>query len=300
MPVRLLPLLTDQPQSGLRLAAQLGVNRVSVHTLAHALQAEGYPLSVSRRGYALPAGTPAPQLLQLQGRPYRYLGRCGSTQDELRAWATASPPAPAGAVVLAEQQTAGRGRRGRVWDSSGAGLTFSVLLPGSLTLPQLGLLPLAAGVALHEAAGVGGLKWPNDLLAPDGGKLAGILLEADLRGEELQRAVLGIGLNVHDAPPGAAHLSAFRPGVTRAGVLEVLLGRLDRWLNAPAGEVLDAWRRASVTLGQQVQVQTLAGPVSGLALDLAPDGSLLVQPDHGPPLTISAGDVQLISRKEHP
>ena len=82
---RLLPLLTEEPQSGERLAAVIGVGRVSVNTLARQLQDDGYPVTVSRRGYALEEGTPAPRLLDLQGRAYRYLGQTTSTQDELRA-----------------------------------------------------------------------------------------------------------------------------------------------------------------------------------------------------------------------
>ena len=83
---RLLPLLTETPQSGSMLAARLGVGRVSVSTLARHLQAQGYPVQVSRQGYALHAGTPAPWLPDiaggLQGRAFRYLGTVGSTQDE--------------------------------------------------------------------------------------------------------------------------------------------------------------------------------------------------------------------------
>ena len=329
MPERLLPLLTESPQSGERLAAALGTGRVSVHTLAHALQTQGYPVTVSRRGYALQAGTPAPWLLNLEGRAYRYLGTAGSTQDELRAWA-ADPhtPAPAGAVVLAERQTAGRGRRGRVWEAgaaqvaggqqaqlqeAGRNLTFSVLLPPQPDLGRLSLLPLAAGVALaqttQQLAGVGGLKWPNDLLDKQGRKLAGVLLEADLRGEEVTRAVLGIGLNVGSAPPvtaapqgtpsagaGAACLHDFAPTLGRAEVLLALLGALDTWLAAPAAQILAAWRAASVTLGQQVQVQTVQGPVSGMAQDIGPDGALLVQTAAGETHRITAGDVQLIGQ----
>ncbi|WP_407569530.1 biotin--[acetyl-CoA-carboxylase] ligase [Deinococcus altitudinis] len=309
---RLLPLLTETPQSGERLARLLGVGRVSVNTLAHALRQEGYPLVVSRRGYALQAGTPAPWLVpELAGRPYRYLGSTTSTQNELRAWA-ADPhsPAPAGAVVLAEHQTAGRGRRGRVWEDRGAqadtapdtarNLTFSLLLPPQPELNRLSLLPLAAGVALAQAtqalAGVGGLKWPNDLLGPDGRKLAGILLEADLRGEEVTRAVLGIGLNVGSGPAGAAWLHEFAPGLRRDVVLLALLSSLNEWLAAPAEQILAAWREASVTLGQQVQVQTQAGTVTGQARDIGPDGALLVQTGSGELHRVTAGDVQLVGQ----
>ena len=316
MPARLLPLLTESPQSGERLAARLGVGRVSIHSLAHALQQDGYPVEVSRRGYALSAGTPAPWLIDLGGRPYRYLGSTTSSQDELRTWAAdAASPATSGAVVLAERQTAGRGRRGRTWEGeapqvpgSARNLTFSLLLPPQPDLQRLSLLPLAAGVALartvRQLTGVGGLKWPNDLLAPaeagqPGRKLAGILLEADLRGEEVTRAVLGIGLNVGSAPPvahpsGAAHLHEFAPQLRRDQVLLALLPALDLWLAAPADQVLDAWREVSVTLGQQVQVQTLAGPVTGLAHDLAPDGALLIRTADGETHRVTAGDVQLV------
>lgn len=310
MPARLLPLLTEAPQSGERLAELLGVGRVSVNTLAHALRQEGYPVTVSRRGYALQAGTPAPWLMpELAGRhrPYRYLGTTSSTQNELRAWA-ADPlsSAPAGAVVLAERQTAGRGRRGRVWETQGQeadasrNLTFSLLLSPQPDLNRLSLLPLAAGVALAQAtqalAGVGGLKWPNDLLTPDGRKLAGILLEADLRGEEVTRAVLGVGLNVGSCPAGAAHLHEVAPGLRRDTVLLAVLSALDEWLSAPAEQILNAWRSASVTLGHQVQVQTQAGAVTGLAQDIGPDGALLVRTVTGALHRVTAGDVQLVGR----
>ena len=299
VPARLLPLLGPQPQSGERLAAQLGIGRARLHGLAHELLTQGYPLLVSRRGYALESGTPAPQLLELHGRAYRYLGTLDSTQDELRRW-TADPlePAPPGALVLAERQTAGRGRRGRVWEGGGRNLTFSLLLPPGLDLASLSLLPLAAGVALcgvtRALAGVGGLKWPNDLLAPDGRKLAGLLLEADLRGEEVMRAVLGLGLNVASAPAGAACLHEFRPGLARSELLTELLAALDHWLTAPAEQVLAAWRSASVTLGRRVELQSPAGPLRGVAQDIGPDGALLLLTDAGTLRRIGAGDVQLI------
>ncbi|CAM4053886.1 biotin--[acetyl-CoA-carboxylase] ligase [Deinococcus frigens] len=305
MPQRLLDLLTDTPQSGERLAGRLAVGRVTVHTLAHKLLESGIPVQITRAGYALAPGTPAPGLVRRAGTlgaAMRYLGTVGSTQDTVRAWADdAADPAPHGAVVVAEYQTGGRGRRGRAWSPAPGALTFSVLLRGGgedggetpLTLPELALMPLAAGVAVQAACGVGGLKWPNDLLAPGGRKLAGILLEADLRGEEARRAVLGIGLNVSGAPAGAAHLSELRSGVTRAGVLGSVLAQLDRWLRAPPAEILEAWARVSVTLGRPVRVQTPRGPLEGVAERLDAGGSLIVQTPNGPH-TVSAGDVELI------
>lgn len=310
MPQRLLPLLSDQPQSGEALGAQLGVNRVTVSTLAHRLEEEGVPLRISRAGYALDPGTPVPALVAVRGefgRAMRYAGTVGSTQDEVRAWADdPHSPAPHGAVCVAERQTGGRGRRGRAWDTRSGVLVFSVLLRRDLSLAELALAPLAAGVALHAAATRGapgaplGLKWPNDLLARDGRKVAGILLEAELRGEEARRAVLGLGVNVTAAPPGAAHLGEWRPGLTRAELLGDTLAALEHWLAQPPGAVLDAWRAASLTLGRPVEVATPRGPVAGVAEDLDTVGSLLVRSSDGILHTVSAGDVQLVGTLSPP
>jgi len=153
-------------------------------------------------------------------------------------------------------------------------------------------------VALAETAEVGGLKWPNDLLAPDGRKLAGVLLEADLRGEEVRYILLGIGLNVHEAPlpPEAAFLEAYRSGLRRVDLLARLLARLEHWYDrlADAGAVRDAWRRFSYTLGRTVRIETPAGPVEGLAEDIEPSGALRVRLPDGTRRTVSAGDVALL------
>jgi len=304
MPARLLPLLTESPQSGDTLGARLGVNRVTVNTLARRLLAQGVPVVTTRGGYALAPGTPAPGLVPVTGtfgQALRYLGTVGSTQDEVRAWADdPAGPAPQGSVVVAERQTAGRGRRGRTWDTTHGTLAFSLLLSGPLALPELGRMPLAAGVALHAACASfgapGGLKWPNDLLAPDGRKLAGILLEADLRGEEARRAVLGIGVNVSAAPGDAACLTEWVSGLTRAALLGRLLAELERWLCAPADEVLAAWKAASVTLGREVKVNTPRGELRGVALDLDAQGSLMIQTPGGEMVTAYGGDVEVVGK----
>ena len=297
MPARLLPLLTEQPQTGDALGAALGVGRVTVNTLARRLQDEGVPVLIGRGGYALHADAPAPALVPVRGefgRALRYSGTVGSTQDALRAWAEdAQAPAPHGSVYVAERQTAGRGRRGNAWETTHGSLTFSVLLRGPLALAELAEVPLRAGVALQRAAGLGALKWPNDLLAPDGRKLSGLLLEAELRGEEARQAVLGIGLNVSEAPPGAAHLAEFGPPPRRPELLGEVLWQLEHWLSRPFPEVLDAWRGASATLGQTVQVRVGDTLWEGRAHDLDEHGNLLLDTPQGR-RTVSGGEVRLI------
>lgn len=287
----LLSVLNTVPQSAERLAGRLGLSPGTVEAELARLTGEGVPLLASPAGYALAPGTPVPASLRPRGafgRAYRYHGTLGSTQDELRAWRVA----PHGAVVLAERQAAGRGRRGRPWHGVGEALTFSLLLSEGPVLGDPTLAPFAAGVALRAACGVGGLKWPNDLLAPDGRKLAGVLLESELRGAQVRRALLGVGLNVRGAPPGAAALNEFRP-VNRAELLSELLWQLERWLAAPREEVLAAWRENNVTLGREVSVQTAAGELRGVARTLEWDGALSVE-TAGKTLRVTAGDVALV------
>jgi BirA family biotin operon repressor/biotin-[acetyl-CoA-carboxylase] ligase len=288
----LLDLLDETYQRGETLADRLGVSRAAVSKEAKRLLAEGFPVEVSRRGYRIRPGTPLPHLFQPEGRlgkPYRYLGRVGSTQDILRAWAEAG--APEGALVLAEVQERGRGRRGRPWESRpGESLTFSLLLRPALPLSALSLLPLLAGLALFEAVGLGGLKWPNDLLSEDGRKLGGILLEAKAEGEEVAYALLGVGVNVAWAPEGAASLQEFGP-YSRREVLLAFLRRLEALLpileNPEA--LLARYRQASYTLGRRVRVETPKGVVEGVAQEVLPDGSLLVGG-----VRVGAGEVALL------
>jgi BirA family biotin operon repressor/biotin-[acetyl-CoA-carboxylase] ligase len=183
------------------------------------------------------------------GTPRLHLRTTESTSDRARDLALAG--APHGALVTAAEQTAGRGRQGRVWTTQpGAAVTMSVILRDP---PPL--LPLVAAVAVAESCGEDSLiKWPNDVLV-GGRKVAGILAEG--RPHE-GWAVLGIGVNVAvevDDLPEELREKAGSLGRTRADVepfLSSLLGALDRWLTAGTGAVLDAWRARDALLGQEV------------------------------------------------
>lgn len=246
----------------------------------------------------------------------------GSTNADLLARAAAEPGAPEGQVLVAEEQTAGRGRLGRTWTSvPGAALTFSVLLrPATVPPARRGWLPLLAGVAVASAvrsvteggAGAGGgkgvdavLKWPNDVLAGDR-KLAGILAEQSPDGSAV---VIGTGINVAtpaDALPAspagvpATSLLAEGAAVAREPLLAEVLRQLERWYLAFRADpdpvrtgLLDAYRPLCTTLGQRVRVELPNGRfMTGVASGIDADGRLLVadNPDD-PPLAISAGEV---------
>ena len=177
-----------------------------------------------------------------------------STQDVARDM-------PIGSVVIADHQTAGRGRLERRWDAPpGTALLVSfVLRPAPL-------LSLAAGVAAAEACGPEvRLKWPNDLLL-DGRKIGGILVETTPR-----KAICGIGINLSSAPEGAARLD--RP---RGDVFARLEAEIERWTRAPDEAVLRRWRELSATLGRRVRVEVGGRTAEGLAEDIGPRGELVV------------------------
>ena len=235
----------------------------------------------------------------------------GSTNADLLARA-ADPGSPEGQVLVAEEQTAGRGRLGRSWSSvPGASLTFSVLLrPATVPAARRGWLTLLAGVAVASAvrsvAGVDAvLKWPNDVLAGDR-KLAGILAEQSPDGSAV---VIGTGLNV-DAAPGSIPVSAtglaptsLRAEGATASREDLLLGvltELEHWYAAfradPDPErsgLLDAYRSLCETLGRTIRVEMPAGGVlTGVARDVDTEGRLLVAEGSGGSVTpVSAGDV---------
>ncbi len=208
-------------------------------------------------------------------RDVSVLERTDSTNRVVADLARAG--APEGVVVAAEHQSAGRGRLGRRWDAPpGSALLVSVLLRPDLPAERLHLVTsavaLAAAGACRQEAGFGpAIKWPNDLLVGDR-KLAGVL--AEVVGEAV---VVGIGLNVSAAPPGAASAeeAAGRP-VDRSDLLAALLCDLDRrcgrW-----DEVAAAYAAACATVGRRVSVQDARGVWEGFALGVDAAGRLLVE-----------------------
>ncbi|HEY1419341.1 MAG TPA: biotin--[acetyl-CoA-carboxylase] ligase [Candidatus Dormibacteraeota bacterium] len=192
------------------------------------------------------------------------LGSVVSTQDVAGAL-------PVGTIVVAEHQTAGRGRMDRRWDAPpGTALLVSFVLSPSP------ILSLAAGVAAAEACGPEvRLKWPNDLIL-HGRKLGGILVEAST-----VRAVCGIGINLTWAPDGAARLDQ-----PREELLTRLVEKIDRWAPASAEAVIARWRELSDTLGRRVRVDLPDRSFEGTAQDIGPGGELIVD---GRPL--SAGSI---------
>lgn len=222
------------------------------------------------------------------------VAEAGSTNADLAERGRAG--APHGSALVADRQTGGRGRLGRVWESGDGNLALSVLVRPLFALDRVPLICLAAAVTVCEALGEPfRIKWPNDVLAPDGRKVAGILAEVDADGTIVRHVVVGIGVNLVSAPlPTAACVGEYADPPDRMHLAErIVAGIVARTaiLAADPSRVLDEWRSRSHTLGQRVRI----GDIEGQAVDIGADGALIVRTTSGTH-PILAGDVEMIGR----
>lgn len=235
------------------------------------------------------------------GRTIEHHASIGSTQDRGRALAEAGHAA---AIVVAEEQTAGRGRQGRSWSApAGTSLLASWVYTPLPADPAL--FALLAGVAVAralESLGVGGarLKWPNDVQL-DGKKVAGTLADAITAGDG-GAIVLGIGVNVHqtmgdlgELAERATSCATLGHAVDRLALLARITVELDRLAYSVEERraALEDWRTRSTVLGREVEVRGAAGSVRGLAREIADDGALVLQTASGDQ-RILAGEVSLV------
>ena len=227
--------------------------------------------------------------------------------------------AAAGAVIIADEQTAGRGRLQRNWDAlAGRGLLGSYILCADLLPEQPASAVMLAGLAVRQAIRRCcpqlqdriHLKWPNDVVALEAGgpvKLAGILAETIFHEEKLRGVILGIGINVNQRadelpptrsgglPPSSLMIVGEQSAIDRGDLLVALCRALDQLCaphaRPPADEIHARWARALVGLGAAVTVQSADGPVHGRAVGTSAHGALLVRRAGGETLEIHAGDV---------
>jgi BirA family biotin operon repressor/biotin-[acetyl-CoA-carboxylase] ligase len=246
-------------------------------------------------------------------RSLKVVQEIGSTNAALVAAAAADEPE--GAVLVAEHQVAGRGRLDRVWASPPrAGLTVSFLLRPDVPAARRGWLPLLTGVALAEAVGAvtgvrASLKWPNDLLALDGRKLAGILAESHSSPTHATAVVVGVGLNVSttaaELPDTGTSLSRVTGAtVDRAPVLLSFLRAVERryrqWTAALGDPVSSGLARDylawSSTVGADVVVDLPDGStLEGTATAVDWDGRLVLATPEGQ-VELASGDVRHVRR----
>lgn len=239
-----------------------------------------------------------------------YFRTLESTNDT--AAQMAKEGAPEGSVVVAEEQTAGRGRFNRAWLSGkGKGLWFSIILRPKVEAQRLSQLTIVMAVAigetLEELYGIKpGIKWPNDLLL-GGKKLSGILSEGLLEQGEIAHAIIGIGINIE--PPvdidnpvlkgvEPAYLEMATDGkVDKDELLKELLKRIKKWYQIWHKDGFDQirtrWMENSVTIGNQVEVSNFKEVFAGKAVDIGEDGALVVEGADGQLRSFNSGEVTI-------
>ena len=305
-------------RSGEELSRDIGISRAAVWKAVEALRRQGYDIEArTGKGYRL---LQSPDLLRQdtlahylteQRENWQVLESVDSTNSACRRLALEG--APDGTVVLADCQTAGRGRRGRSFQSpAGKGLFFSILwrpdcAPERL-LPLTALSAVAACRAIRRVTGAEvQIKWPNDLVL-SGRKLAGILTEMALEGESghVSHVVVGIGINVlhtaEDFSPDVAAMATSltmelgRP-VSRPALAAALIGELDKlYTSLRAGDLSDylaEYRRDCVNLGKTVQLLSPAGRETVTAVGIDPEFGLVVRRPDGTEKTVRSGEVSV-------
>jgi len=304
--------------SGEALSRAAGRSRTAVWQWIEELRADGYVIEAApRRGYRLlarpdrlyPWEVEARLSTRFIGRRIEYRERVDSTNDLAKS--LAEEGAPEGLVVVAEEQLKGKGRRGRSWASPfGLGVWVSIVLRPAVPpyeAPRAALIAaLAACRAVEETAGVPvQVKWPNDVLV-HGKKVAGILVEMEAELEEVRFLVAGVGINAN-LPAGAfpedardqatSLMAATGRKVDRVQLLAALLTHLEagylQWMEKGFDPLLDEVRRKMAYLGEPVEVIGATRRWTGTAVDLAPDGALLVKDPEGRTVPVYAGDVSL-------
>lgn len=215
---------------------------------------------------------------------------------------------PSGQVVVAGEQTAGRGRHGRSWTSPPGNLYASVLLRPSVPAASVAQLSLVAGLAMADAIGSllpdplqVAVKWPNDVLV-DGAKVAGLLLEtASSPAGTVDWAVIGSGVNIRHHPEGMPYrttaLVYHAPGLTADDLLvayiDSLRGRVAMWEADGFGALRRPWLERSFGFGQPLRVRLPRTEINGRFIDLTEGGALVLEDEAGRRLELQAGDIVL-------
>jgi len=251
----------------------------------------------------------SPELVK-DGLETRFIGQRvlyfpSHSSTMLAARQEARQMAAEGTVIITGEQTVGRGRAKRVWLSPRGSIALSVVLyPDVSQLPYLIMIAsVAVARSIETVTGLETqLKWPNDVLV-EGRKVCGILIENELKGSRVARAVIGIGINVNirmEDFPGVAAMATslydeLGKELSRVEIIRHLLVEMEKlYLSLGGGELIyREWRDRLVTLGQKVRVASGETVLEGVAEDVARDGSLLLKHRDGHLSRIVAGDVTL-------
>ena len=286
--------------SGEQLSAVLGISRVSVWKHIHKLQELGYRIMSSPNGYRLidSPDIPFPWEFADSGFNIHYYPEVSSTMDTAKELVRKN--CPDFTVVIAGRQTKGRGRLKRQWLSDDGGLYFTMVLRPEIPVVMSSRVNFLASLTL---AGVlrelfridAAVKWPNDILV-DGHKIAGMLSELEAETDRVFFISIGIGINVNNDPsevePGASSLRKITGReISKKMLLARFLDEFEKRLQKVEFEnVISEWKKYTVTLNRQVKIVTYQGISEGLAIDVEPDGALVLELSDGTRKKVIYGD----------
>jgi BirA family biotin operon repressor/biotin-[acetyl-CoA-carboxylase] ligase len=286
--------------SGETLSEQLGISRVSIWKHIRSLKKDGYVIEASPRGYKLVS---SPDLLlpyefpDLEQRIH-YFPEIGSTMDVARD--LAKKGAVEGTIVIAEDQTRGRGRLSREWLSPDGGIYFTLVLRPRISpayAPRINLMAaVAVAATIRKLLGLKAeLKWPNDVLI-EGKKVCGILAEMDAEMDVVNFVNVGIGINVNTSVPqfektATSLKDVLGREISRKEFLSTLLVEIERRLPLlMKADLLEEWKKLSATLNRDVRVISLSEEVKGQAIDIDATGALILKSKDGSLRTVLVGD----------
>lgn len=307
--------------SGEALSQNLNVSRTTIWKQIKTLQSEGYTIETSpKKGYRILIFPDILSPEEVRGglqtavfgqEHYFYFQEIDSTNNYARQ--LAAKGYPEGTLVIAERQTAGRGRRGRQWHSEPAqGIFMSLILRPSLPVKELSRITMFIAVAivetLNEVGIKSGIKWPNDVLI-NGRKIAGILTEAVTDMDGIEYIVTGIGLNVNipikDFPEefrsiGTSVREETGRVVPRVELLQLLLlqleNRYQQLISGGFSEILEKVRSLSLVIGHDIKIDSVNGISNGRAIDIDNNGFLMVRDAMGNIHHVMSGEILFESK----
>ena len=308
---------TDSYVSGQELCRKLGVSRTAVWKNIRSLQEDGYEIeAVTNRGYRL-AGVPdtiaeeeVASRLQTErmGRQIRYFSRIDSTNQYAKR--IAEEGAPDGTLIIADEQTAGKGRSGRTWVTPPAeAIAFTLLLRPKLSPDRISMVTLVMGLAVTNAVnslyGVSaGIKWPNDVVIK-GRKLCGILTEMSAEVRQVNYIVIGVGINANltSFPEEIREIATslkleLGRDINRAELIARVMTEFERLYaefeaQGDLGAVMQEYNELCLNAGSKVRVLDPNGEYTGTSRGINSMGELLVETEDGQIQEVYAGEVSV-------
>ena len=306
--------------SGQQLCTQFGVSRTAVWKAINQLKEDGYQIeAVSHKGYRL---LESPDILSESeilsrlttnwaGRTLHYFDETGSTNIDAKRYAEEGEPH--GTTVVANMQSAGRGRRGRLWQSpAGSAIYMTIMLKPQFIPDKASMLTLVMALsvadAIVEATGLSaGIKWPNDIVV-NKKKVCGILTEMNVELDYIQYVVIGVGINVNNNSPEefpeeirqTATSLKIEAGmqISRAALLERVLAHFEKNYDIftktlDLSALMEAYDARLLNLNAEVRVLDPKGEYTGIARGINPTGELLVEKENGEVVPVYAGEVSV-------